>query len=160
MNDTPPGAGDAAAVRTGGCLCGAVRYRVTGPLRDVLLCHCEQCRRTSGHYVAATRCRRTDLVLDDATGLRWYESSPGIARGFCSTCGSSLFWQRGDADLTSIMAGTLDAPTGLRISGQIHTAAAGDYYRIDAAVAAAEADGPPPAAPAADPRATFPKEDR
>ena len=43
--------------QTGGCLCGAVRYRVAGPLRDVVACHCAQCRRSSGHFAAATAAR-------------------------------------------------------------------------------------------------------
>ena len=46
---------------TGGCLCGGVRYAVTGPLRDIIACHCEQCRRSSGHFVAATACRREQI---------------------------------------------------------------------------------------------------
>ena len=45
----------------GGCLCGAVRYEIRGPLRGVIACHCSQCRRTSGHYVAMT-IRGFDLV--------------------------------------------------------------------------------------------------
>ena len=48
---------------TGGCLCGAVRYRVDGSLRDVLICHCEECRRWNGHFSANTAARREDLVL-------------------------------------------------------------------------------------------------
>lgn len=119
--------------RTGGCLCGAVRYRITGPLRPVVACHCHQCRRTSGHYAAATRVAAEHFTLDRDDGLRWYESSPGIHRGFCGVCGSSLLWQphRGSV---GIMAGTLDGPTGLRIAGHIHTATAGDYYTIDPAL--------------------------
>jgi len=47
----------AEAVRaTGGCLCGAVRYEVLGPLRDVVLCHCSHCRRTHGHVAAYAAC--------------------------------------------------------------------------------------------------------
>lgn len=117
--------------RIGGCLCGGVRYTVEGPLREVVGCHCEQCRRTSGHHVAATRVRRADLRLEREDTLRWYESSPGVHRGFCETCGSSLFWDRIERDTLSIMAGTLDSPTGLTLNSHIFTADAGDYYRID-----------------------------
>ncbi|HGG64526.1 MAG TPA: GFA family protein, partial [Rhodobacteraceae bacterium] len=39
-------------MKTGGCLCGAVTYVVNGPLRDVIACHCTQCRKSSGHHVA------------------------------------------------------------------------------------------------------------
>lgn len=116
--------------RTGGCLCGAVRYRYAGPLRPVVACHCEQCRRTSGHFAAGTQGHRECLTLEDADTLQWYESTPGVHRGFCTGCGSSLFWTRDPARIT-IMAGTLDRPTGLRLTHQIFTAYASDYYTVD-----------------------------
>ncbi len=123
-----------SAVHTGGCLCGGVRYRVDGPLRDVIGCHCSQCRRTSGHFVAATQAALGDVqILSDAT-LRWYESSADAQRGFCSRCGGNLFWrprvQEGKAPVLSIMAGTLDAPTGLRFMQHIYVAHKSDYYDI------------------------------
>lgn len=134
----------------GGCLCGAVRYRHDGPLSDISACHCEQCRRTSGHYVAAARGMRARLSFERDEGLRWYESSPGVVRGFCGECGSSLFWDRVGADNISIMAGTLDAPTGLRLVKHIYVADAGDYYDIDPDLPRAEQEaGEPPPVPAA-----------
>lgn len=121
-----------ARERSGGCLCGRVRYTCRGELRPVVACHCEQCRRTSGHFVAATQARRADLRVDDPQGaLRWFESSPGIRRGFCGVCGASILWERIGGDHVSIMAGTLDAPTGLRLVQHIHTATAGDYYDLE-----------------------------
>lgn len=116
---------------TGGCLCGAVRYEVRGPLRAVVNCHCAQCRRTSGHFVAATATRPEDLVLIESEGLRWYGSSPTARRGFCQTCGASLFWEPVTGGQISIMAGTLDSPTGLETVAHIFVGDAGDYYAID-----------------------------
>ena len=120
---------------TGGCLCGAVRYEVNGPLRPVINCHCGQCRRTSGHFVAATACQWSDLTLVNEDGLRWYQSSEQARRGFCTVCGSSLFWDGatgdGATDTISIMAGTLDGKTGLETSAEIYIEDAGDYYRRD-----------------------------
>jgi hypothetical protein len=118
--------------REGGCLCGAVRYRAHGPLRPVLACHCGQCRRTSGHFVAATAADNNALEISDPEGLlKWYRSSSAARRGFCGRCGSSLFWQPDDGAHTSIMAGTLDGETGLRIEAHIYTADKGDYYTLD-----------------------------
>lgn len=114
---------------TGGCLCGGVRYRVNGPLRDVVFCHCTRCRRTHGHFAAYTACAGEDLEPVESGGLRWYESD-GARRGFCSVCGSSVFWERQGRPTISIAAGTLDGPTGLRPSHHICTADAGDYYEI------------------------------
>jgi hypothetical protein len=116
----------------GGCLCGAVRYGITGPLRPVVACHCRQCQRTSGSFVMATQGDAESLVIQGQEHLRWYESSEEARRGFCSTCGSSLFWRRRGASRISIMAGSLDQPTGLRAEAQIHCDTAGDYYETPA----------------------------
>jgi len=117
--------------RTGRCLCGAVRYRVEGPLRAPVACHCEQCRRSSGHYVAAVSCTEADLAVEGGAAINWFASSPGFRRGFCGHCGSQLFWQRLQSDSVSIFAGSLDDTTGLRLSGHVHTASKGVYYDID-----------------------------
>lgn len=118
---------------TGGCACGSVRYVVQGPLRDIIACHCEQCRKTSGHFVTATACRRGYFSLDRDEGLRWYSAKPGFRRGFCGECGSSLFFEEVGKERISIAAGSLDTPQGLRIGAHIFTAEAGDYYAIDPA---------------------------
>ena len=114
---------------TGGCLCGAVRYEVRGPLRDVVLCHCSHCRRTHGHVAAYAACARPDLVLTDDRGLRWYEDGDRD-RGFCGVCGASLFWRAAGRETVSVAAGSVDPPTGLRTVGQIFVASAGDYYAV------------------------------
>ena len=117
-------------IRSGGCLCGGVRYRVAGALRSVINCHCSQCRRTHGHFAAYTSAAKAALELVEDASLRWYGSSPGVRRGFCSTCGASLFWERTDGPQISIAAGTLDVPTGLATTRHIYVADAGDYYTI------------------------------
>jgi len=86
-------------VNAGGCLCGSVRYEIRGPLRDVLVCHCSECRRWSGQAWAATAARLEDLVLLSADTLRWVvspESDTNARRGFCAECGSCLFWEAPD----------------------------------------------------------------
>ncbi len=115
---------------SGGCLCGGVRYKVDGRLDDVGACHCSQCRRTTGHYFAATTCKRDALTLVSDETLAWYESSARARRGFCSRCGASLFWQANDRDEIDILAGTLDLPTGLKMADHIYVADKGDYYDI------------------------------
>ncbi len=120
----------APTTKSGGCLCGAVRYEVRGPLRPVVYCHCSQCRKTSGHYVAASACDAADLILLADQGLRWYDSSPRAERGFCAACGGNLFWRPKDGDRVSIMAGTIDLPTGVHAVAHIHTDSASDYHDI------------------------------
>lgn len=119
-----------ADIKTGSCLCGAVRFELRGKLRDVSACHCGQCRRWTGHCVAATAVARENLVFTEQRGLKWFRSSDAARRGFCGECGSSLFWEGDGLGYTGVMAGTLDSPTGLRLARHIWTADRGDYYDI------------------------------
>jgi hypothetical protein len=112
---------------TGGCLCGAIRLRGTyDATHDLKACHCSQCRRWSGHVWAALLPK--SLAIEGEP--RWYRASTFARRGFCGTCGSSLFWQRDGSDVIELAPGAIDSPTGLQLLGHIHTADKGDYYRI------------------------------
>jgi len=122
---------DVADVMTGGCLCGAVRYRLQPPLRSVVACHCGQCRRTSGNYVSATSVPREKFALSNDDGLKWYRSSEQAQRGFCAECGSSLFWSADARDTITIMSGTIDGKTGLTTVAHICVADKGDYYELN-----------------------------
>jgi hypothetical protein len=110
-----------------------VRYEIRGPLRDVIACHCSQCRKTSGHFVAASQALNANIVLLESATLKWYRSSPTAERGFCAHCGGNLFWRPDGQNppVTSITAGTLDAPTGLKTIKHIFVADKSDYYEID-----------------------------
>jgi hypothetical protein len=118
---------------TGHCLCGAVAYEVRGLLRDILICHCEECRRANGHLGAYSATRATDLVVLDERALRWIDSPRSdrdARRGFCAECGSSLFWQAAGSERIGIAAGTLDRPTGLRVVAHIYAHQAGDWDEL------------------------------
>lgn len=119
-----------AYIHTGGCLCGGVRYKATGPLRSVIACHCTQCRKTSGHHTAMTSVPRANLILESDETLVWFKSSDLARRGFCGRCGGNLFWEPAGEDRVSIAAGTLDGATGLTIESHIYTEDAGDYYDL------------------------------
>lgn len=120
MNDT----------HTGHCLCGAVRFSTQGTLREVIACHCSQCRRQTGLYYAATNVSDERLFVEGAGNVTWYRASDAASRGFCGTCGSALFWKADGSDYTSIMAGAFDPPTELKIGYHIFCADKGDYYDI------------------------------
>lgn len=114
----------------GACHCGAVRFEVRGPLRDVLICHCSDCRRHNGHASAHTRCAKEHLAfLTDAT-LKWYDSSANASRGFCAACGSILFFQRHGVAFTAISAGVLEPPTRLATAVHLYAPSKSDYYEI------------------------------
>jgi hypothetical protein len=117
-------------MKTGSCLCGAVKYEVHGALRPVIACHCTQCRKQSGTYMSATAAADADFKITEARGLKWYRSSSEAKRGFCGECGSALFWKRDGSDTTSITAGSVDGPTGAPLAGHIFCESAGDYYEI------------------------------
>ena len=116
---------------SGACLCGAVTYKVEGQLRPVIYCHCEQCRRSSGHYVAATAAERNELIIEASDNLQWFQSSELARRGFCNLCGASLFWDSKDQNHVSIMAGTLDDSSALTAEEHIYVDFKGAYYEIE-----------------------------
>ena len=119
---------------TGRCQCGAISYSVTGPLREVLACHCSQCRRATGSYFMATNAAAGDLAIADQGGaLTWFRDPTGdwAERGFCARCGSNLFWRANGSGTVSITAGTLDQPSGVQVAAHIFVADKGDYYSID-----------------------------
>ena len=119
---------------TGRCLCGQVRFEIVGALRSVVNCHCSKCRRFHGHVGAYTATARENLVLVEAAGLKWYRSvqdeTPDVHRGFCSTCGSSLFWDPRGKPNISIAAGAIDPPTGLATERHVWISQKTDYYRL------------------------------
>ncbi len=114
----------------GACLCGGVRFEVRGPLRDVMVCHCEQCRRTHGYAAYYSSAAQTDVALLSDETLQWYRSSPRARRGFCGRCGASLFWAPESEDRWAVSAGCLDPPTGLKTVRHIYLDEASDYYEI------------------------------
>lgn len=115
----------------GSCLCGKVSFQIKGQLGDSDACHCSQCRKQSGHYWASVDVRKQDLGLSGEEHLSWYQSSEKVRRGFCSTCGSFLFWDPIFKDRIGVAMGALDSPTGTKLSMHIFTADKGDYYSID-----------------------------
>lgn len=114
----------------GSCLCGAVKIRTTGPLRDVVGCHCSQCRKQTGLYFAATNVATDHVTVDGGENVSWYRSSPAASRGFCKTCGSALFWVADDADQISIMAGLFDDPNDLKMGHHIYCADKAGFYGL------------------------------
>jgi hypothetical protein len=128
--------GSKAGVRaTGGCQCGGVRYRVEGPLRDVVNCHCEPCRRITGHHMAATAASVDDVHFESDATLGWYQRTAGTRYGFCTTCGSTLFWSAADkADMLSIAAGSIDQPSGLVTVVAMYADEAPDFHRLDTTI--------------------------
>lgn len=116
---------------SGGCACGRVRYEAIGTLRAIIACHCEECRRSSGHFVAASAVHKEQLSVLDERDLHWWQSSEKMRRGFCGHCGSSLFFVADQSNRWSIAAGSLDDSSALNIEAHICVSEAAKYYKID-----------------------------
>lgn len=114
----------------GRCECGAVAFEISGDLAQPSACHCSQCRRTSGHFWAGTSVMNAHLTFTAQDGLTWFKSSDHAERGFCKSCGSSLFYRPIGGDHVSVGCGAIDGPTGMAIRRHIFVADKGDYYEI------------------------------
>lgn len=114
----------------GSCLCGAVSFDVAGDLPAPTACHCTKCRKQSGHFEASTDVPKSVLTIRGEDRLTWYRSSDKVRRGFCSVCGSSLFFDPVYRDWIGILMGAFDGPTHTRLAMHIFVADKGDYYDI------------------------------
>jgi hypothetical protein len=110
----------------GGCLCGDVRFEIATRPRDVVVCHCAQCRHWHGYAGAYSIAATAAVTIHGEANLVWHQAAPEIRRGFCRNCLSCLFWQRlpegRPADEISISAGAFDGPTGLKTARQLFLA--------------------------------------
>lgn len=123
---------------TGGCLCGAVRYKLCedeNTLKNVSACHCSQCRRWSGHYWSSISGPLSGFVLTKGENkIGWYASSKTARRGFCKNCGSALFWHGHGIEACKnkmdVSCGSLDDSTGISLTRHIFCADKGKYYEL------------------------------
>lgn len=118
-------------IHKGSCLCGEVTFKVVGNLPQPTACHCSNCRKHSGHFEASTDVPRSAVTIHGSEKVSWYQSSEKVRRGFCSTCGSSLFWDPIFKDWTAIVnLPRFDGSTYTKLSKHIFVADKGDYYEI------------------------------
>lgn len=128
---------------TGGCQCGAVRYRIEGALQELVACHCTECQKQSGSAFGMS------LVLDFAQfklvsgALKFFEVRADSGRikscVFCPTCGTRIYHRKGEA--ISVKAGTLDDTSGLRPTAHYWTKRKQPWVQIPAGVTCVEDDG-------------------
>lgn len=118
----------------GSCLCGKVTFEVAGDLPAPDACHCTACRKQSGHFFVSTDVPRSAVTIRGEEHVTWFQSSAKARRGFCSVCGSSLFWDPLQRDWTGLAMGAFDGPTGTRIAIHVFVGEKGDYYEIGGGV--------------------------
>jgi hypothetical protein len=118
----------------GRCLCGDLAFAAELPSRWVAHCHCSQCRHGSGAaFVTWVGLDAARARIDDALGrLRWFHSSPGAERGFCTRCGSSLFFRstRWPGELHVTLA-NFDGPVDRAPQAHVFWDTHVDWVRLD-----------------------------
>jgi hypothetical protein len=107
-----------------------VRFEVACDLPPPDACHCTQCRKHSGHVFASTDVARSAVTIEGEENVTWFRSSEKVRRGFCATCGSSLFWDPIYRDWVGIAMGAFEKPTDTRLGVHIFVGDKGDYYEI------------------------------
>ncbi|WP_022693283.1 GFA family protein [Ponticaulis koreensis] len=113
----------------GQCLCGDVSFRVESAIDHVDACHCKMCQRWNGAAAVTAILSEGGLVFEKDQTLSWYNSSEWAQRGFCSKCGSSLFYRLKDnPDFWSISSGSLDLPDGIAMKHEIFIDEKPAYY--------------------------------
>ena len=114
----------------GSCICGAVTVEVDADLAPPDACHCTQCRKMSSHYFVSTDVPRSAVTVRGEDSVTWFVQDHRIRRGFCGTCGTSLFWDPLKGEMTAVAMGIFDTPTGTHLEKHIFVAEKGDYYDI------------------------------
>ena len=104
----------------GSCLCGGVTF-VTRQPSHIDACHCTMCQNWAGSiFVGADYRKADDVKITSGETLEWYASSDWAKRGFCKTCGSSLFYRLNEnEDFWAVCAGSLNLPEGLKLGKEI-----------------------------------------
>lgn len=95
---------------TGGCQCGAVRYRASAVLDNAHLCHCRMCQKAVGNLFAALVAAPNDAISWTRGAPALWRSSENVERGFCATCGTPLLVRDDDSSRTNFTIGSLDRP--------------------------------------------------
>jgi hypothetical protein len=125
-----------AETRSGGCLCGAIRYEVTWPPAATVICHCKDCQRQAGSamsIIAAVPRDALTITGELTTYQGTGESGGPVFRRFCGTCGSPIISEIPGPQtegMAYIKAGTLDDTSGLTPSAHIWASSAQDWFPI------------------------------
>ena len=104
------------------CPCGTVRFAIDGPIRDVIVCHCDACQRATGGPWPASAAYRGDLTLEDDAALIWERggvSEFGASRGRCRACGTVVLWDAPERETVSFAAALLAEPAEIAVVAEI-----------------------------------------
>lgn len=138
--------------RTGGCLCGRIRFTLQGEPLAARICWCKDCQHIAGNGTVNAMFR-TDAIQvtgDMAAYEKVAASGNTVTRRFCPTCGVHLMADSsGRAGISVVRVGNLDDPSGIRPTANIWSASAPAWACMDPALERVEAQPTPPPKPAA-----------
>jgi hypothetical protein len=121
-----------AALVSGSCLCGTVRYEAAGPFSDLRYCHCERCRKATGSAHAANLFVAKEhlrwIAGEEAVVVFRHPEADDYPRGFCRVCGSMVPRLARDGRSMAIPAGSLDSDPGVRPSKNIFWALRAPWF--------------------------------
>lgn len=117
---------------SGNCLCGKVRYEITGPIGDIVHCHCETCRKAHGAaFSSVASVNDDDFKLSGADSLNSYESSKGKKRFFCSNCGTQIYAKRENTQHIILRLGSLNEDPKSQERCHIWVSHKASWYQIN-----------------------------
>lgn len=113
--------------RRGACLCGAVTLTVEAFDGKLAACHCGMCRKWGGGPLLAVDCGK-GIGIDGRDLVSAFDSSEWAQRGFCSRCGTHLFYRLKDSDRYVVPIGLFDDDPGVSLASQIFIDEKPEYY--------------------------------
>tara|TARA_Y100000996_G_scaffold334074_1_gene270453 strand:- start:417 stop:842 length:426 start_codon:yes stop_codon:yes gene_type:complete len=103
----------------GSCLCKNISFEIFNECRYSVLCHCTMCQKSNAEFSNYTKVQKKNFKFKNKKTLKWFNSSKSFKRGFCSKCGSSLFFQSRLSDLElAVSTGSLNS--SVPVKGHIY----------------------------------------
>ncbi len=116
---------------TGSCFCGKVKFEIKGKMTGLINCHCKDCQKIHGNYNPMMIVNEEQIKINNKDNLSWFESSKTAKRGFCKTCGSSIFKSRRDDTVKYLIsAGSFDDSSNFKTIKNIWLESKGNYYIV------------------------------
>lgn len=127
-------------IRKGHCLCGAVTLAARITSDGIMACYCQQCQRWTGGG-PLINVRAADVALSGEDAITHVRNSEWGERGFCGTCGSTLYWRMQDGEISSLAIGLFDDQSGWTMKEEIFTDRRPDWLpHFDGASQSTEAE--------------------
>ena len=113
------------------CLCGKTKFQAALKNHDVHACHCSMCRQQSSGVLMSIDVEPSSLKFDNQEYLKLFKSSDWGERGFCSECGTSLFWRTQDGSYCNINVFAMEEqPKDLKLTTEIYIDNKPDFYQF------------------------------